>query len=124
MSTITINGATFYGNNVTVKNNRVFIDGADITPNSRQININVTGNVESLDVDACDRIEIAGNVGKLISGSGNISCSDVSNGITVGSGDVTCNTITGDVRTGSGDIDCQTITGSVKTGSGDIKFKK
>lgn len=121
MSRIIINGSTYYGNNVTIKNNKVIVDGVNVTPDSKEINITVNGDVNTLEVDSCNKISIVGNVNKLSGGTGDIECHDVTNGLTSGTGDIKCNNINGDVRTGSGD---GTITGSVKTGSGDIKFKK
>ena len=123
MSTIIINGNRYNGDNITVRNNKVIIDGKDMTPDSKEINITVEGNVEDLDIDYCNNIEINGNVNNLRSGSGDVTCNDVQNGVQTGSGDVDCTNINGYVQTGSGDVNAETITGSVKTGSGNIKYK-
>lgn len=72
MSTVTINGKTYSGNNIVVSNNKVIIDGKDITPDSKQININVEGNITDLKVDCCDKISIKGNVGSTTSFSGDL----------------------------------------------------
>ena len=124
MSVVIINGVKFEGNNITVKNNKVFIGGKDMTPDSKEININVEGNIQDLDIDYCNNLNITGDASTIRSGSGNVTCNDVHNGVQTGSGDVECNIINGYVQTGSGDVNAQTITGSVKTGSGDIKYKK
>lgn len=123
MSVVIINGNRFVGDNITIKNNKVLIDGKDMTPDAKEINITVEGNVEDLDVDYCNTLQVTGNVNTLRSGSGDVTCNDVHNGVQTGSGDVDCNNINGYVQTGSGDVSAQTITGSVKTGSGDIKYK-
>lgn len=103
-------------------NGKVIINGKDVTPNSKEITIQVNGDIENLDVDFANSIKISGNVGKLRTGSGDVSCSNVTGGIQTGSGDVECENIDGDVQTGSGDVKAKTITGSVKTGSGKVKY--
>lgn len=124
MSVVIINGNRFEGNNITIKNNKVLIDGKDMTPDSKEINITVEGNVDGLDVDYCNNLNVTGNVNTLRSGSGDVTCNDVYNGVQTGSGDVECNKINGYVQTGSGNVKAQIISGSVKTGSGDIKYIK
>ncbi len=109
MSTVTINGKTYSGNNIVVSNNKVIVDGKDITPDSKQININVEGNITDLKVDCCDKISIKGNVGSANSSSGDISIDG---------------NVSGGVQTMSGDIKCGNIGGSVSTMSGDIKNVK
>lgn len=39
MATIIINGNIFSGDNVSVKNNQIFIDGKNLTPDAKIINI-------------------------------------------------------------------------------------
>ncbi len=105
MSSITINGKTYQGNNISVINNKVFIDGQDQTPDSKTINISIEGNVETLKVDVCDKVVINGNVGSASSVSGDIDIQgDVLGGVTSVSGDIKCGTIGGSVSTVSGDI--------------------
>jgi hypothetical protein len=91
---------------------------------TKNITISVSGDLDSLDVDYCDKIEIDGNVNKARTGSGDINCANITNGAQTGSGDIECESINGDVQTGSGDVKATTITGSVRTGSGDIKYRK
>jgi hypothetical protein len=124
---IQINSSTYSGRSIVIKNNRVIIDGVDVTSDhkdSKEISITVTGDLGSLDVEYANSIQINGSVGKLDSGSGDVNCGNVTGGVRTGSGDVECGSIEGDVQTGSGDVEATTITGSVKTGSGDIKYKK
>jgi hypothetical protein len=126
-SMIRINNSDYVGRSITISGNKIIIDGKDVTSDhkdSKTITISVTGNLESLDVDYCDKIEINGNVNKAKTGSGDINCSNINNGAQTGSGDIECEIINGDVQTGSGDVKTTTITGSVKTGSGDIKYRK
>ena len=124
---IRINNNDYVGRNITISGNKIIIDGKDVTADhsdSKEISITVNGDIDNLDVDYCKEIAISGNVGKIRSGSGDITCNDVMGNVQTGSGDVECETITGDVQTGSGDVKTTTITGSVRTGSGDIKYKK
>ncbi len=110
MGTITINGKTFTGNSISVSGDKIIIDGSDVTPESKQINIHVLGSIQDLEVSMCNKITIDGTVGTVSTKSGDVEVK----------GD-----ITGDVKTMSGDVDCGgNITGSVKTMSGDIKYRK
>lgn len=108
---ISINGSAIVSGskNITIVGNRIIVDGIDVTPDSKDINITVNGNIESLDVDCCDKINIVGAVAKVRTTSGDINISG---------------NVTGDVKSTSGDIKCGQISGSVKTVSGDIKNKK
>lgn len=105
---IVIGNKTFTGNNITVSNNRIIIDGKDITdtlPEQKTYNIEVTGDIQSLDVDACNSLTVKGTVGSIKTLSGDVDCGDV----------------TGSVSTMSGDVKCKNISGSVSTMSGKIK---
>ena len=108
MSIITINGNTFSGSNIIVTNGKVLINGKDVTPDSKEINISVVGNIEQLKVDACNKVSVEGNVQSISTKSGDVEVS----------GDVD-----GSISTMSGDIDCGHVKGSVSTMSGDIKHR-
>lgn len=50
---VTINGKTYKGNNVSMINNKVFIDGKEVTgddSDSKVINIKIEGNIETLSI--------------------------------------------------------------------------
>lgn len=126
MSTIKINGVTIVsanGGSISVSNGRVVVDGQDVTPDEKQISIEVQGNVDRLDVDACERIIVAGTVGALSTRSGDVECGTVSGGIHTMSGSVTCNgDITGSVQTMSGDVRASgRIAGGANSMSGRIR---
>lgn len=121
---ITINNNNYSGRSIVIKDGKVIVDGKDVTPDSKEVNISVIGDLENLEVDYAKSIEITGNVNKVRSGSGDVNCERVGGDVQTGSGDVECSYINGDVNTGSGDVKSNTIMGSVKTGSGDIKYKK
>lgn len=124
MSQIIINNSSFTGRNVTIINNKIIIDGKDVTPDSKEINISITGNVDNLEVDYASKIEVQGNVDSLRSGSGNVICKGVIGNVQTGSGDVDCENVQGNIQTGSGGVNANSINGYVRTGSGDIKYKK
>lgn len=107
MSTIKINGNIISGNNIVISKGKIMIDGVDVTPEGKEINIIIDGNIEKLEADACDKIEVKGTV----------------NNLKTMSGDVQCGNVNGSVSTMSGDVKCGTISGSVSTMSGDIKHK-
>lgn len=123
---ISINGTVFSGRSIKVTNGRVIVDGKDVTPGSAtEIQIQVSGDLAELDVDFASSIEVKGAVGKIRSGSGDITCGNITGGAQTGSGDIDCESILGDVQTGSGDVNVMgNITGNVRTGSGDIKYRK
>lgn len=106
-SNVTINGINITGsaNSVVIKNNKVYVDGKDVTPSEKEINIEVHGNVNSINADSVSRIVITGNTEYAKTMSGSI--------------DVHGNVL-GDASTMSGDIRCGNINGSVKTISGNI----
>lgn len=67
-----INGTTYSGKNVGVVNGKVKIDGKDVTPNGKQINILVEGDINELSVDSAEKIGVNGNVNTLTSTNGNV----------------------------------------------------
>jgi hypothetical protein len=123
MSTITINGKTFFGNNVTINNGKVYIDGKNQTPDAKEINIEVIGNVDNLTVDAANLVNIVGNAHTVQTISGDVKCNDVSKSVKTTSGSIDANTIHGDADSMSGSINADIISGNVKTMSGSIKYK-
>ena len=86
---ISINGMSISGGkNIVITNGRVVIDGKDVTLDAKDIRIEVHGNVEKIEADACNSISVSGNVG----------------GVKTQSGDVSCGAVAGEVETMSGDI--------------------
>lgn len=127
MATNIINGVRYSGNNITIKNGKVIIDGKPIdTGDAKEIKIEVQGDIETLDVDMCNTIQITGSVGNLNNGSGDVSVGQhVIGGVTCGSGNVDVDgDISGEIKTGSGNVKAINIFGNVKTGSGNVKADK
>jgi hypothetical protein len=123
MSQIIINNKTYYGNNISVKNNVVYVDGKRVdNENDKVITISINGDVDTLVVDVCETIKINGSVTNLKTVSGDVVTELVKNSITTTSGDVeVTGYINGSITTTSGDVTCGDISGNVKTVSGDIK---
>lgn len=111
---IKINGDVFnFGENIqtmNVQNNNVIINDKRIDlPDSKNIKIEITGNVEQLECDVTNSIKITGNVTDYVK--------------TV-NGDVEIKGyVGGNVSTTNGDVECGDINGSVKTTNGDILRK-
>jgi len=108
------------GNNVIVKNGKVIVDGNEVSAQLENLIINISGNVENLDVDACKTITITGNAKKVNTASGDVIVHDVDGNVQTVSGDVKANDVSGDVETVSGDVNANKILGNVDTVSGDI----
>jgi len=110
MNSITINGTTITSSkNIVITNGKVFVNGTDVTPDSKEINISVVGQLDKLEVDSCSKIEVTGDVNNIKTISGDVGISG------------NCN---GNIQTMSGDVYCESVGGSISTMSGDIKHRK
>jgi hypothetical protein len=110
-SSIRINGRNIGGrNSIVIVNGKVIVDGLDVTPeNEKQITIEVTGDIASIEADVCEKITVTGNAGGVKTSQGDIN---------VGGN------VNGDVKTSQGNIDIEgSVTGDVKTSQGNIKVK-
>lgn len=107
-SSININGVSISGRSISIGNGRITIDGQDHTPDAKIINIEVNGSIASLSVDACEKVQVNGPVGKLETMSGDVYCGDVE----------------GDIKTMSGNVFASKVDGGVETMSGDINLGK
>ena len=102
---IRINNVDYNGKSITITNGKVIIDGVDQTPDSKEINILVDGNIDRLNVDNCDMLVVKGDCDHVKTSSGDVEVEgDVTNSINTMSGDVHCGNVGGSVRTMSGDI--------------------
>lgn len=110
MNTIVINGVTIAGGrSVSIVGNKVIVDGKDVTPDAKDIKIEIAGNVDRLEADCCNSIAVTGDAGSVKTQSGDV---------TIGGH------VSGSVQTMSGDVDCGgPIGGSVATMSGDIRHR-
>ena len=107
--TVSVNGQTYSGNNVSIINNRVWIDGVEQTdntlPSTGIIQVTVNGDVEKVETLSGD-ITVTGNTGAVSTSSGDVEIE--------GSAQGSVTTMSGDVRVRG------SIGGSVSTMSGDI----
>lgn len=110
MPEIDVNGVKSFGRTVVISNGRVIIDGQECgsTKDQKTINVIITGNLDSLRVDACNEITVNG---------------DVRGDIQTNAGDVTCKDVTGDVSTMAGNIECANVAGSASTMAGNVRVK-
>lgn len=106
MNTIKINGVSVNsGRNIVIRDGKVTIDGKGVTPDGKEIKIEVTGDVASLKCDVGD-VTIGGSAGSVNTMSGDVNVA----------GDVT-----GYISTMSGDVHCGKVGGSVQSMSGDVR---
>ena len=105
---IKINGKSYQGNNVSIINNKVYIDGVlqndSVDSNSKQIYITIEGNIEKLEVDNCDEIKVNGDVNVLDTKNGNVVCKNVHGDVTSKNGNIVCTQINGNVETKNGNV--------------------
>ena len=110
--TCTINGKTYKGNNISIIDGVIYIDGKIADKSNSILNttiiVKITGNVDRISTESGD-VEVTGHAGKISTGSGDVSTGNCAGAISTGSGDV--------------DINGQ-VYGSVKTGSGDIRYRQ
>lgn len=113
MNSISINGVnisgSFSGRSMTIINGKVIIDGQDVTPESKNISIEVHGNVGQLSADSCLKITVNGDAGSVKTQSGDVDVAGY---------------VEGSIQTMSGDVDCGNVSGSISTMSGDVKHRK
>lgn len=103
---ININNKRYSGQNITVTNGKIIIDGQDVTPDSKNIYIHVDSFINEINVDVCDEISVGGDVGSVTTQSGNVNI---------------VNNVNGNVKTMSGNVKCNNVTGNVNTMSGNVK---
>lgn len=122
---LTINGMKYTSSSgVIIKNNLVYIDGVvqDGISTENGIDISIVGNVDSIDVQACNEISVEGNVSSVTTNSGDVKIGgDVSGNVRATHGDVSCSNVSGDVGSTQGSIDCGDVGRNASTTHGDIK---
>lgn len=104
---VNINGVTYSGSNVTVKNNKIYIDGKEVnTPDAKEYFISIHGDNATVSTES-------GNV--TVNGSVTQSVSTMSGDVIVhGSVSLNTSTMSGDLRVKG------SVGGNVSTMSGDI----
>ena len=106
MGTFNISGQTFRGNNISITNDRIVIDGKDVTD---QYDIRPVGILEITVLE--------GTIGTLTA-DGSVSCNDVTGDVSAG-GSVKSGDVQGSVNAG-GSVKCGSVGGSINAG-GSVK---
>ncbi|EEO40318.1 hypothetical protein FSCG_01031 [Fusobacterium vincentii 4_1_13] len=95
------------GNNVSIINNKIFVDGKEIETEEKVINIIVEGNLDKLEVDCCNSIKVNGVTKDVEVSNGNITISgDVKGNVNNINGNIIAKVINGNCKTINGDILC------------------
>ena len=95
------------GNNVSIINNKIFVDGKEIETEEKVINIIVEGNLDKLEVDCCNSIKVNGVTKDVEVSNGNISINgDVKGNVNNINGNIIAKVINGNCKTINGDILC------------------
>lgn len=103
---IRVNNKRYVGQNITISNNKVIVDGQDVTPDSKEIFIHVEGHVNQINADIFKNLSVNGTVGSVKTQSGDVGVAG---------------SVMGDIKTMSGDVKCDRVSGKITTMSGDIK---
>lgn len=104
---ISINGRSFEGNDIQIFNDRIIIDGVDVTENDGKA---ATGIV---------KIEIKGNVLGDATSGGSMNCGNIG-GNARSNGSMNADNITGNAQSG-GSMKCGKVGGSVTAG-GSVRY--
>lgn len=124
---ITVNG-NIVGRNISQisfgnNNQSIILDGNSTTVEGKEINIIITGDINSVNLGV-GKIDIHGSVrNKVSSGPGDVTImGDMIGDVKTGTGKVTVGgDLQGDVKTGTGNVNCKTFDGDFKSGTGKIK---
>lgn len=119
-SSITVDGVSYSGSNITINNGVVTVDGVDQTQTlGHKIDVAVVGNVEFIK-NGSGKVKVSGSVNSVQAGSGDVEAGYVTGSVNTGSGNVKCGDVGGDVKTGTGDVVCRDVTGNVKSSTGNV----
>lgn len=123
-SMIRLNGKTYNGNNMTIINGKIILDGKEVKDfeDEKVINIVIEGNYSGdLNVDSCNFIKVRGDVkGNIKSTNGKIECKNVEGDVEATNGNINCENIGHNVSNMNGNIKANNIHGSAKTINGSI----
>lgn len=120
-NSISVNGKSFSGRNVTIINGKVIVDGKTVDmPDAKEIIVNIEGDLGSLQLDA-GTVNVTGHAGDVHVGQGTAKVEmDVKGEVRVDQGKLECNDIFADVRVDMGNIKASTIHGNATTKMGNI----
>lgn len=100
----TINGRSYSGNNITIKNGEVYVDGvrqADLPDGEREVI--VSGDVVSVSSES-GGITIHGSAASVKTTNGSVKCGDVSGSVSTVNGNITASTIGGNASSVNGNV--------------------
>lgn len=103
-ASITIDGRSFSGRNISISGNKVIIDG--VVQGGElvgDVNVVVNGDVDAVE-NTNGKVEVTGSVGQVKTTNGDIRCGDVKGDVTTSNGTVQCGVVHGQVRTTNGNI--------------------
>jgi hypothetical protein len=111
---ITINGKNYEGDNVTVINGQVIVDGKQVSGEvpDTVLTIKVDGIIKELHSDRS--VRVYGKVEGDVHAKGSVNCDEVGGNVHAG-GSVNCNDVNGSVSSG-GSVNADNIAGSVTAG--------
>lgn len=110
---------------VVIKNNRIVVNGQDVTPggeDTKVFNIEIVGDVDYFEVTHAEKVNVTGKANTVRTLSGDVYCGDVDETVNTQSGNVECGNVGAGVSTMSGDVKAKVINGNVKTMSGSIRL--
>ena len=115
MAKVTINGVTYEGNSVHVRNGKVIIDGLEqssIEVKNNRVDLHIIeGAVGDIRADGS---VYAQNVHGSVNAGGSVDCKDVGGDVDAG-GSATCGDVKGNVDAG-GSVRCGNVEGDVDAG--------
>lgn len=124
MAKITFGNVTVNGTKIIVGKNQITVDGKDYSYEYDNLKIHIEGDVEYLEVNACQTLTVSGDSDITKTTSGDIEIYGNSGTVETVSGDVEISgNVNGDIKTMSGDIDIDgNHHGSITTMSGDVNI--
>lgn len=109
MGKMTINGVTYEGNNISICNNGVIIDGKVQGDSLSKDVIEIKGDVQSV---SCDKsLTIIGSIKGNADARGSINCDKIGGDVNAG-GSVNCDDVGGNVSAG-GSVNCDDVAGRI-----------
>ena len=123
MSTVVIGNRVIQtsGGSVSIINNRVYVDGVEISDGETKSPVKLIIEGDAMKVSTEGEVEVHGNVLGELEAGGNVTCGDTGATVKAG-GNVTCGNVTGDVKA-SGNVTCGNIKGSAKA-SGNVSYRR
>ncbi|AYC51937.1 hypothetical protein [Bacillus licheniformis] len=95
---VTVNGVTYEGNNITITNNEVLIDGKAVESSvSGVVKVKIEGTPAKVYSDAS--VEVKGDVLGDVDSGGSVNCGNIKGNVDAG-GSVRCGTVGGSVDAG------------------------